>query len=152
MSAAANPLRAGLAVFLAGLFVVWLIKPIGNPCPDRGALPQGSSTSSAPSLLPPGTRTCTYTTPLGTRARTRYWPWLDWLVLAVIAGAVGYGVRAASGQRRAPRQPSERAPKARTPRERPSRERARQDGAASERDAAERERQRAERERRRRDR
>lgn len=90
MSAAAT--RAALAVFLIGVLGVWLIRPIGDACPDIGKLPAGSRSSSAPSFVPPLTRTCTYTTAEGTEARQRYVPIIDWLVLAVIAGVVGLGV------------------------------------------------------------
>lgn len=85
-------LRAALAVFLLGVLGVWLIKPIGDPCPDVGRLPAGSQGSSSPSFAPPLTRTCTYTTADGTQARQRYVPVVDWLILAVVAGVVGAGV------------------------------------------------------------
>lgn len=84
--------RAALAVFLLGVLGVWLIKPIGDPCPDLGRLTAGSESSSSPSLAPPLTRTCTYTTPDGTQARKRYVPVVDWLILAVVAGVAGVGV------------------------------------------------------------
>jgi hypothetical protein len=99
-----SPLRAAALVFVLGFLVVWLIRPIGNPCPDRGALPQGSSTSSSPSFAPPGTRICTYMTPDGTNATFRYVPWLDWLVLALLAGLAAAALRrAASNAAGAPR-------------------------------------------------
>jgi hypothetical protein len=85
----AGAVRAAVAVLLLGLLVVWLIRPIGNPCPDLDKLPAGSASSSAPSFMPPLTRTCTYSTPEGTRARKRYVPVVDLLVLALIAGVVG---------------------------------------------------------------
>lgn len=84
--------RAAVAVFLLGVLGVWLIKPIGNACPDLGRLPAGSQSSSSPSFAPPLTRTCTYTTVDGTQARKRYVPVVDWLILAVVAGVVGAGV------------------------------------------------------------
>lgn len=84
--------RAALAVFLLGVLGVWLIKPIGNPCPDLGRLPAGSQSSSSPSFAPPLTRSCTYTTADGTQARKRYVPVVDWLILAVVAGVAGAGV------------------------------------------------------------
>jgi len=87
-----NAVRAALAVLLLGVLGVWLIKPIGDPCPDVGKLPAGSQSSSAPSFAPPLTRTCTYTTTDGTRAHKRYVPIVDWLILAVVAGVVGVGV------------------------------------------------------------
>ncbi|MEA2233856.1 MAG: hypothetical protein QOD83_3672 [Solirubrobacteraceae bacterium] len=97
-------LRVAAVVFVFGFLVIWLIQPIGNPCPDRGALPKGSSKSSSPSFAPPGTRTCTYTTPEGTKARFHYVPWLDWFVLAVLAGLAAAAVRlAASGRARSAR-------------------------------------------------
>jgi hypothetical protein len=86
-------LRAGVAVFLVGFLAVWLVKPIGNPCPDLGSLPQGSSASSSPSLAPPGSRTCTYTAAAGIKATKRYMPWLDWLVLLALAAAAAGAVR-----------------------------------------------------------
>jgi hypothetical protein len=85
----AGAFRAAGAIFLLGVLVVWLIRPIGNACPDVDKLPVGSTSSSAPSLSPPLTRTCRYSTPDGTKARKRYVPVLDGLVLAVIAGLVG---------------------------------------------------------------
>ena len=87
-----NAVRAALAVFLLGVLGVWLIQPIGDPCPDVGKLPAGSQSSSAPSFAPPLTRTCTYMTTDGTRAHKRYVPIVDWLILAVVAGVVGVGV------------------------------------------------------------
>jgi hypothetical protein len=85
----AGAIRAGVAIFVIGLLFVWLIRPIGNPCPDVAKLPGGSKGSSAPSFAPPLTRTCTYSTPDGTQARKRYVPVLDVLGLAVVAGIVG---------------------------------------------------------------
>jgi hypothetical protein len=92
----AGPLRAAVAIFVLGALVVWLVTPIGNPCPDLGQLPPGSTSGSAPSFTPPLTRTCTYRTPEATEARSRYVPWLDWLVLALVAGVAAAGVRVAS--------------------------------------------------------
>ena len=109
-----NAVRAALAVFLLGVLGVWLIKPIGDPCPDVGRLPAGSQSSSAPSFAPPLTRTCTYTTTDGTEAHKRYVPIIDWLILAVVAGVVGAGVGlvgpATQTEPRAPR--AKRAPRA----------------------------------------
>jgi hypothetical protein len=144
-----RPLRVAAFVFVLGFLVVWLIRPIGNPCPDRGALPQGSSKSSSPSFLPPGTRICTYTTPEGTKATFHYVPWLDWLVLAVLAGLAAVAVHLASRDAarppRAAREP--RAQSRRPPREQrgPRAERDRSRKGPSERDAADRERARQER-------
>ena len=153
--------RAALVVFALGVLGVWLVKPIGDACPDVGRLPAGSQSSSSPSFAPPLTRTCTYTTTDGTEARRRYVPVVDWLIVAVVAGVVGVGVGLAE-----PRTPRpERAPKlARAPREpraprapkparvaRPSR-RSSQNGAAPPSDddrAVARERERQERARRR---
>lgn len=95
-------LRAAAAVFVLGMLVVWLIRPIGNPCPDVGKLPSGSTSSSSPSFSPPLTRMCTYTTPDATRARRRYVPVLDALVLALIAGLVGGAIGLLGPGRRAP--------------------------------------------------
>ncbi|MDX6718570.1 MAG: hypothetical protein QOJ63_824 [Solirubrobacteraceae bacterium] len=91
-----GPLRAAVAVFVVGALAVWLVKPIGNPCPDLSRLPQGSTAHSAPSFSPPGTRTCTYTAAGGTRAQARYVPWLDWIVLALLAALVAAAVSLAS--------------------------------------------------------
>jgi hypothetical protein len=138
-----TPLRTAGAVFLLGLLVVWLITPIGNACPDVGKLPSGSRGESAPSFAPPLTRTCTYTTPEGTKARKRYVPVVDVLALALVAALVGGGI-ALAGPGGAPRPPREPKP----PRHEP--------GAAgpeltrSERDEAGRQRARAERAARRR--
>jgi hypothetical protein len=96
-------LRAAGAVFLLGLLVIWLIAPIGNPCPDVDQLPSGSRATSAPSFAPPLTRTCTYTTPEGTQARKRYVPVVDVLVLAVLAGLVGAAIGIAGPEARARR-------------------------------------------------
>lgn len=84
--------RAALAVFAIGVLGVWLVKPIGDACPDVGRLPAGSQSSSSPSFSPPLTRTCTYTTADGTEAHKRYVPVVDWLIVAVVAGVVGAGV------------------------------------------------------------
>jgi len=87
-----NAVRAALAVFLLGVLGVWLIKPIGDACPDLGRLPAGSQSASTPSFAPPLTRTCTYTTADGTEAHKRYVPIVDWLIVAVVAGVAGVGV------------------------------------------------------------
>jgi len=106
-------LRAALAVFALGVLGVWLVKPIGDACPDVGRLPAGSQSSSSPSFAPPLTRTCTYTTADGTKARKRYVPVVDWLIVAVVAGVAGAGVGLAGPGTPRP----ERAPKqAREPR------------------------------------
>jgi len=135
-----SPLRAAGLVFVLGFLVVWLIRPIGNPCPDRGALPRGSSKSSSPSFAPPGTRMCTYTTPDGTKATFHYVPWLDWFVLALLAGLAAAALRRAApdaaGAARAPLPGRAREPRA-------DRDRSRK--APSARDAADRERARRER-------
>jgi hypothetical protein len=81
--------RLAIALLVVGLLVVWLVKPIGNPCPDLGRLPRGSTASSTPSFAPPLTRTCTYTAAGGVQAHARYVPWLDWIVLVLLAGLVG---------------------------------------------------------------
>ena len=91
-----GPLRAAAAVFVVGFLVVWLVKPIGNPCPDLERLPQGSTASSSPSFSPPGSRTCTYTAAGGTQATSKYVPWLDWIVLLLLAAVVAGAVRALS--------------------------------------------------------
>ena len=101
----AGALRAGAAIFVIGLLFVWLIRPIGNACPDVDKLPSGSSASSAPSFAPPLTRTCTYSTLDGTKARKRYVPVLDLVVLLVAAAVVGGGIGLAGPGRAAPRQP-----------------------------------------------
>jgi hypothetical protein len=88
----AGAMRAAAAVFLLGVLVVWLVTPIRSACPDVSLLPAGSTGSSSPSLSPPLTRNCTYTTPDGTQAHKRYVPIVDWLILAVIAGVVGAGI------------------------------------------------------------
>jgi len=137
-----GPLRIAIAIFLAGLLVVWLIKPIGDPCPDLRVLPSGSTASSSPSFSPPLTRTCTYLAAGGTRATARYVPWLDVLVLVLVAGVVA-GVaavispaaRGGTGPSRAPRRQRE-----------PARQREPRPAASvGERDTAERERARRER-------
>jgi hypothetical protein len=104
------PIRAGLAIFVIGLLFIWLIRPIGNPCPDVDKLPSGSSGSSAPSFAPPLTRTCTYSTPDGTQARQRYVPVLDVVALLFVAGLAGGAISLAGHGRRAPRRPRSAAP------------------------------------------
>jgi len=89
--------RVALVVFLIGALGVWLIRPIGNACPDLGKLPAGSHSSSTPSFAPPFTRTCTYATAGGIEAHQRYVPVVDWIVLAVLAGVVGLGVTLLGG-------------------------------------------------------
>ena len=84
--------RAGVAIFVIGLLFAWLVRPIGNACPDVDKLPSGSKGSSAPSFAPPLTRNCTYTTPDGTQARKRYVPLLDLVALLLGAGVVGAAV------------------------------------------------------------
>jgi len=96
----AGAIRAGVAIFVIGLLCVWLIRPIGDPCPDVAKLPSGSEGSSAPSFTPPLTRTCTYSTPDGTQARKRYVPVLDALALAVVAGIAGGAIGLAGPGRR----------------------------------------------------
>lgn len=141
-----GPLRVAIAILVLGLLAVWLVKPIGNPCPDLDRLPQGSSARSSPSFSPPLTRTCTYTAAIGIEARARYVPWIDWIVivlLAAAAGAVAHVVSPATRSRgpSRPREPGERpAPAAQEPRERRS-----DVGDRGERDEAERARARGER-------
>ncbi|MEA2156575.1 MAG: hypothetical protein QOE11_2715 [Solirubrobacteraceae bacterium] len=136
-------LRIAATVFVLGVLAVWLVAPIGNACPDVGRLPSGSRSSSSPSLSPPLTRRCTYTTPEGTQAHARYVPWLDWIVLALLAAVV-------STLARFVRAPAPREQSAAAPRERPvaapraARESLRRDDTRG-RDQAERERARQER-------
>jgi hypothetical protein len=93
----AGATRVALVVFVIGALGVWLITPIGNACPDIGKLPAGSRSSSAPSFMPPLTRSCTYTTAGGIEAHQRYVPIVDWIVLGVLAGVVGLGVALLGG-------------------------------------------------------
>lgn len=150
--------RAAVALFVVGLLLIWLIRPIGNACGDLDKLPSGSTASSAPSFTPPITRTCTYTTPDGTRASKRYVPMLDVFALLLAAGVVGGAIGLAGAVRRErapklprpaePRQPERSAqPDQPLPAERPSEA---EKQARGERDAAERERARQAREGRRR--
>jgi len=172
---AQGPVRLAVAILLAGVLAVWLVKPIGDPCAQLERLPQGSTAKSSPSFSPPLTRTCTYTVVGGVQARSRYVPWLDWIVVILLAGLAGAAASVLSpGARRArqgaparaARPPAtarrervqrpartpraERPPRAaRTPRsERPVRERPTRDGGraeTAERDAAARERARRKR-------
>lgn len=121
--------RAGVAVFVIGLLFIWLIRPIGNACSDLDKLPSGSQGSSAPSFAPPLTRTCTYTTPEGTKARTRYVPVLDLVALLFVAGIVG-GAIGLAGSRRRKRSPRPTRP----PNDAVACERARQEREARRRD------------------
>jgi hypothetical protein len=130
-------LRIAATVLVLGALVVWLVAPIGNPCPDLGRLPSGSTSASSPSFSPPLTRQCTYTTADGTKARARYVPWLDWIVLLLVAAVAATATRfvGVSGARterveRAPRAPREpRAPKQPHERDEAERERARAERA-----------------------
>lgn len=110
----AGALRAAAAVFVVGLLFVWLIRPIGNACPDVDKLPSGSTASSTPAFAPPLTRTCTYSTLDGTKARKRYVPVLDLVVLLVAAAVVGGGIALArpgpGGSRQARASAPERLP------------------------------------------
>lgn len=108
-------LRVAVAVFVVGALGAWLVKPIGDACPDVGRLPAGSQSSSSPSFAPPLTRTCTYTTVDGTQARKRYVPIVDWLVLGVVAGVAGVGVGLAGPGREPRPERAPRAPKAASP-------------------------------------
>ncbi|MGI8730022.1 MAG: hypothetical protein ACR2LK_08560 [Solirubrobacteraceae bacterium] len=96
-------LRIAVAILLVGALAVWLVKPIGDACPDLGGLPQGSTASSSPSFSPPLTRTCTYTAAGGTRATSRYVPVMDWFVLLLVSGAVALVVGAVMPAARAGR-------------------------------------------------
>ena len=137
-----GPLRAAVAVFVVGFLFVWLVKPLGNPCPDLASLPQGSTAGSSPSLAPPGSRTCTYTATAGIKATAKYVPWLDWIVLLLVAAAVAGVVRMLSpagrsaGRARAAR--PEREPRAERP-PRAERERAEREPRAEQPARAERE-------------
>jgi hypothetical protein len=91
-------LRIAATVFVLGALAMWLVAPVGNPCPDLGRLPPGSTSSSSPSFSPPFTRVCTYRTADGTQARARYVPWVWWLLLAVLAAVAA----AAAGVTRPP--------------------------------------------------
>lgn len=151
-------MRAALAVFAVGVLGVWLVKPIGDACPDVGRLPAGSQSSSSPSFAPPLTRTCTYTTADGTEARQRYVPVVDWLIVAVVAGVVAAGVGLSGpgtpGPERSPKPKREprapRAPKpARAPRGVPHRSQNRATPPSEADRARDRERERQERARRR---
>ena len=104
----AGAARAAVFILLLGVLVVWLVRPIGDACPDVGKLPPGSSAASKPSFTPPLTRTCTYTTPEGTKARKRYVPIMDWLVLAVVAGVAGAAITRLGPARRLPDTPRPR--------------------------------------------
>ena len=143
----AGAIRVAVAVFLVGVLAVWLVRPIGNACPEVDRLPPGSSGSSAPSFAPPFTRTCTYRTPEGTEARKRYVPVVDWIALAVLAGLAGGAVAllGPQGRTREPRVRRERRP-ARSGPPAPAGD----DGGRRERDMEERERARRERAARRR--
>jgi hypothetical protein len=95
--------RLAIALLVVGLLAVWLVQPIGNPCPDLGRLPRGSTASSTPSFSPPLTRTCTYTAAGGVQAHARYVPWLDWIVLVLLAGLAGGVAGVVSPSARQPR-------------------------------------------------
>ena len=161
-----GPLRLAAVVLLVGVLAVWLVKPIGNPCPDLARLPQGATAKSSPSFSPPLTRTCTYTAAAGVQVRTRYVPWLDWIVivlLAAVAGGVARTLRPVGRPTASPRTPRERLPtepraarerlpkEPRTPRERlPQEPRAARERPVAGRDGVERDatdRERARRER-----
>ena len=94
------------------MLFVWLIKPIGNPCPDLGQLPQGSTRHSSPSFSPPGTRTCEYTAAGGIKATSKYVPYIDWIVLPLVAAVAAGGARllspSARGAGAPPREPRPR--------------------------------------------
>lgn len=154
--------RAGVAILVVGLLFIWLIRPIGSACSDLDKLPSGSEGSSAPSFAPPLTRTCTYTTPEGTKARKRYVPVLDVVALLIVAGVAGGAIAllGAGGRERAPKparavkppQPERAKRSARDeppPEPVPASADADAEQARRERDAAERERARQEREARR---
>ncbi len=137
--AASMAARIGATVFVLGALAVWLVVPIGDPCPDAGKLPPGSTHSAAPSFSPPLTRRCTYRTPDGIEARSRYVPVIDLLLVAVVAGIATGGAAVLGGPRaarvprapRSPREPARREPRRREPAERgdDERERARRDRA-----------------------
>ena len=146
-----GPLRLAAAIVVVGVLFVWLIKPIGNPCPDLGRLPQGSSARSSPSFSPPGTRTCEYTAAGGIKATSKYIPWIDWILILLVAAVAAGGARmlAPAGRRggaeRAPRPEREpRAPQAVRPPKAPRAPKSER-AMPGERDAAARERARAER-------
>lgn len=101
----AGALRFAAAIFVLGLLVVWLVRPIGNPCPELGLLPAGSTSSSAPSFAPPLTRTCTYRTAEGTAVRKRYVPVVDALALVLLAGLAGAAVSLTGRGRRSRERP-----------------------------------------------
>jgi hypothetical protein len=107
-------LRIAATVLVVGVLAVWLVAPIGNACPDLGRLPSGSTSSSSPSFSPPLTRQCTYTTADGTKARARYVPWLDWIVLALIAAVGATVAHFVSAPGRRPERPKP-APRERRP-------------------------------------
>lgn len=86
-------MRVALGIFLVGALLVWLgVMPVLSGldvCLDFAAQPEGSSSSSGPSLSPPGTIVCEYRAPSGDVTRETYVPWFEWLVLAIVAAGIG---------------------------------------------------------------
>jgi hypothetical protein len=91
----AHPAVLALCVFLVGFALVWAgFSPLSEDpflfCP--GAPPvEGTDLDAEPALWPPGTTQCEYTTASG-RSDRIHTPWRDWVVLSLVAAAVGVAV------------------------------------------------------------
>lgn len=86
------PILLASCVFVLGVSFLWVgpESVSSGRCLEQGSLsgPEAIGSSYGVSVWPPGT-SCESTFSNGTQTRSTYVPWVEWLVVAVLALAVG---------------------------------------------------------------